>query len=271
MPELIVTSQRELVHLLIKAGSLWDVKVPAKQGQRLSCSFATQGHGDIAFTALFVPGVAVDSLKVYSQQPEVLDPESLCRSGSLIYQAHADGVVLLRFDNQHSWTRSKSIELSVESHAAQPRSPDNPAKSLTQRERMESKMDAWLSTIPIGMGGAEGANSQRSYDPKPMVEFGLREGHENESADDIYRLFVERQVQDAEEEMVAQGVLPVEPDAELLVFAEHCSSLDHASLCSARTRRHLERALIAAMEAHSTFLVYLHKHLPPQLDLQGYF
>jgi hypothetical protein len=255
MPALVVDSARELVHLIVKAGSLWDVKVAARAGQRLSCSFITQGLGDIGFTALSIVGATTDG-DVYGRQPEVLEPEALCRSGSVVYQVREDGVVLLRFDNQHSWTRSKSVELSVESRVVQSAAPGAAdAPVLTARQQLERKMDAWLATIPIGMGGAEGATSQRSYDPKPMVEFALRESHERETADEIYRLYVERQVQDAEEEMVAQGVLPVEPDGELLALADHCASLDHAALCSARTRRHLERRLCDAMEAHSTFLV----------------
>ena len=257
MPALVVDSKRELVHLIVKAGSFWDVKVAAKGGQRLSCSFHTQGVGDIGFTALSIVGARADAGDdIYSRKPEVLEPEALCRAGSVVYKARADGVVLLRFDNQHSWTRSKSVELSVESRAAQPVAPDPAAGAvLTVRQQLERKMDEWLATIPIGMGGAEGATSRRSYDPKPLVEFALRESHEHESADEIYRLYVERQVQDAEEDMVAQGLMPVEPDPELLALADHCASVDHAALCSVRTRRRLERRLCDAMEAHSTFLV----------------
>ena len=255
MPALVVDSSRELVHLIVKAGSLWDVKVAARAGQRVSCSFHTQGVGDIGFTALSILGAKAHA-DVYSQEPEVLEPETLCRASSVVYQARADGVVLLRFDNQHSWTRSKSVELSVESRAVQRAASDaTGAPVLTARQQLEAKMDAWLATIPIGMGGAEGATSRRSYDPKPMVEFALRESYEHESADEIYRLYVERQVQDAEEEMVAQGMMPVEPDAELLALADHCASVDHVALCSVRTRRRLERRLCDAMEAHSTFLV----------------
>lgn len=256
MPALVVDSSRELVHLIVKAGSLWDVKVVAKAGQRLSCSFHSQGVGDIGFTALSIVGATADA-DVYAQEPEILEQETICRSNSVVYQARDDGVVLLRFDNQHSWTRSKSVELSVERRTVQAAAPAPAAGApvLTARQQLERKMDAWLATIPIGMGGAEGATSRRSYDPKPMVEFALRESQENESADEIYRLYVERQVQDAEEEMVAQGLMPVEPDTELLELAGHCASVDHAALCSARTRRRLERRLCDAMEAHSTFLV----------------
>ena len=257
MPALVVDSKRELVHLIVKAGSFWDVKVAARGGHRLACSFHTQGVGDIGFTALSVVGARPDAEgDIYSQEPEVLEPEALCRAGSVVYKARADGVVLLRFDNQHSWTRSKSVELSIESRAVQPVGPDPAGGAvLTVRQQLERKMDEWLATIPIGMGGAEGATSRRSYDPKPLVEFALRESHEHESADEIYRLYVERQVQDAEEDMVAQGLMPVEPDPELLALADHCASIDHAALCSVRTRRRLERRLCDAMEAHSTFLV----------------
>ena len=63
------------------------------------------------------------------------------------------------------------------------------------RAELKAKIDAWLATIPIGMGGAEGATSRRVYDSKPIVEFALSKGLEQESVENIYRLYVEWQME----------------------------------------------------------------------------
>ena len=162
----------------------------------------------------------------------MLEPPTRCRHGSLVYQARGAGVVLLRLCNQHSWTRSKSVQLSVERRAL-PREPAGGAPGgaapLSPRAALEEKMNSWLATIPIGVGGAEGGTSHRVYEPAPLVEFAMREGLEEEGADEIYRLYVERQVADAEEEMVLQGLIDVEPDAELVALAEYCACLLYTS------------------------------------------
>ena len=238
MPLLEIEAARELVHLLVKAGSAWDVKVAAPVEHRLSCSFAVEGAGDIEFEALFVEGAALadDVYKASAKRPpDVLEPPTRCRHGSLVYQARGAGVVLLRLCNQHSWTRSKSVQLSVERRAL-PREPAGGAPGgaalLSPRAALEEKMNSWLATIPIGVGGAEGGTSHRVYEPAPLVEFAMREGLEQEGADEIYRLYVERQVADAEEEMVLQGLIDVEPDAELVALAEYCAALSEDELRS---------------------------------------
>eukprot|EP01046_Picozoa_sp_COSAG06_P096712 COSAG06_NODE_42824_length_378_cov_0.637993_1_plen_100_part_01 len=80
------------------------------------------------------------------------------------------GVILLRFDNGYSWTRSKSLRLSIGTSTADGVSvaevargdggvcgggDDTTVSTKPTKCELERRIESWLSTIPIGSPGAE--------------------------------------------------------------------------------------------------------------------
>jgi hypothetical protein len=268
MPLLCIEGGREMVHLVLTAGSSWDIKMAVVGGQRVVCTFVID-MGDVDFQALFVLGATMQA-DVYKLSatvpPEELEPTVRCRHASFQFTAERTGVILLRFINEHSWTRPKSLRLSVEAMPSEPTETATVSPTAEGADAvgeaaaaaaaatagndgsgsgdvaagasaaLTTKLASWLATIPIGSPGAEGATSQRGYDAKPLITFAMAEGLEDADADEIYRLWVEWQMEEAERRMVAQGIEPpIEADPELLALGEYCESLDDGALHSSRT------------------------------------
>lgn len=66
-------------------------------------------------------------------------------------------------------------------------------------EQLLLKIHAFLGEVGIGRPGGEDSTSERSFDARPMVAFALQEGLAGESAEEIYRLWVEWQMEGAVE------------------------------------------------------------------------
>eukprot|EP01052_Picozoa_sp_SAG31_P021275 SAG31_NODE_1637_length_7679_cov_5.133509_5_plen_804_part_00 len=260
MPLTRVATSREVTSIVVSAGTSWDVTVFAVAGARILNHFRTE-IGDVTFECLFLPSAThEDNIYALSAHvsPLVVQKPIRCRQLQVEYEPDQHGVLLLRFDNQHSWARSKSCTIFTQIIAA-PRhisavatTSSNPNPTIS----LETKIEKWLSEIPIGSPGAEGACSPRTYDPQPIVEFARANCLESETGDEIYRLFVENLMEQAEAKMAAMGIEPpVEVDVDLRQIGKYCMGLDDDSLQIAKTRRQLEAKLRRALEAHSTFLV----------------
>jgi hypothetical protein len=81
--------------------------------------------------------------------------------------------------------------------------------------QVTKKVGVFLDEVGIGQPGAEDSTSARRFDSGPMVRFAIDEGHYDEPAEEIYRLWVERQMEGAVEcfdvvqsHLRAQGVAP---------------------------------------------------------------
>eukprot|EP01052_Picozoa_sp_SAG31_P006347 SAG31_NODE_290_length_18324_cov_33.408889_16_plen_98_part_00 len=82
------------------------------------------------------------------------------------------------------------------------RPDDGVAKGPTledAEEQLLNKIHAFLGDVGIGRPGGEGSTSERGFDAGPMVAFALQEGLAGESAEEIYRSWVEWQMEGAVE------------------------------------------------------------------------
>lgn len=155
MPLSRIGSAREVTSLVIRAGTTWDVTVPASDGERVVNQFRTE-IGDLNFESLFLPG-ATSRDNIYKLSscvtPVVVQAQTRCKSMQVVYEPDEPGVLLLRFDNQHSWARSKTCTVYTET-IARPQSPPEPAalqlEQPPSKMSLEEKIDEWLSVIPIG-------------------------------------------------------------------------------------------------------------------------
>ena len=93
---------------------------------------------------------------------------------------------------------------------------DAPAKAPTAgadspaAARIRKKLDAFLSGVPIGTPGPKGSTSARTFDVAPLVRFAVEERDDTAqlasdavSAEDIYSLYVEWQMQQGERQLSA--------------------------------------------------------------------
>ena len=88
-----------------------------------------------------------------------------------------------------------------------------PAATTVQLS-LEQRIVEFLAGVPIGSPGATGATSARVYDPTALIAFAVQLGLEEESADVIYKQFVDARVAAAETPTPMPDVLELEPELE---------------------------------------------------------
>jgi hypothetical protein len=70
--------------------------------------------------------------------------------------------------------------------------------ATTAQLSLEQRIEEFLAGVPIGSPGATGATSARGYDPTALIAFAVQLGLQEESAEVIYKQFVDARVAAAE-------------------------------------------------------------------------
>ena len=88
-----------------------------------------------------------------------------------------------------------------------------PAATTVQLS-LEQRIEEFLAGVPIGSPGATGATSARGYDPTALIAVAVQLGLPEESAEVIYKQFVDARVAAAEAPTPVPDRLEPEPEPE---------------------------------------------------------